>query len=119
MTKLRFGSDLSNRDQFLGDASQRSNRPEQLIQPNSVPRTHRYLFVDARHPVPRRSKPGTLKKRASLIVVNLRRGQVVEVSLDEDLGKPGRRNVVGPGKTGSKQEGDAVTNSLTRGVPMP
>lgn len=85
-------------------------------------------------PEPRRSKRVPLKGRASLIVVNhkgrmerlpcivldrsqggfrvrvsskLRRGQVVEVSLDEDPGNSVRCSVVWTGKPGSKQEGEA------------
>ena len=83
---------------------------------------------------PRRSKRVTLKKRASLIVVNfkghlerfpcvvldksqggfrvrvssrLRRGQAVEVVLDEDPPDSVRCSVIWTGKPGSKQEGEA------------
>ena len=84
-------------------------------------------------PESRRSKRVPLKERASLIVVNrkgrverlpcialdrsqggfrvrlsfkLRRGQVVEVSLDEDPGNPVQCSMVWVGKPGSKQEGE-------------
>ena len=82
----------------------------------------------------RQSTRVTLKKRGSLIVVNfkghmerlpcivldrsqggfrvrvsskLRRGQVVEVTLEEDPGDSVRCSVVWTGKPGSKQEGQA------------
>ena len=82
----------------------------------------------------RRSSRGTLKKRGSLIVVNLkgnlerlpcvvldksqggfrirvssrlRPGQAVEVALDEDASHSVRCNVVWTGKPGSGQEGQA------------
>ncbi len=85
-------------------------------------------------PVPkgRRSKRVMLKKRASLVInldsnqkrfpclvldsskegfrlrgsFHLRRGQVVELILDEDLPSPERCSVVWVGKAGSKQEGE-------------
>lgn len=85
-------------------------------------------------PEPRRSKRVPLKGRASLIVANhkgrmerfpcivldqsqggfrvrvsskLRRGQVVEVSLEEDPGNPVRCSVVWIGKPESRQQGEA------------
>ena len=85
-------------------------------------------------PVPpnRRSKRVPLKQRASLVVnldrrprrlpclvldssregfrlrgrFDLRRGQIVEVSLDDEMPTPQRCSVVWVGKVGSKQEGE-------------
>lgn len=80
----------------------------------------------------RRSKRVMLKKRASLVInldgkpkrlpclildsskdgfrlrgsFNLRRGQVVELIIDEDIPSPERCSVVWVGKVGSRQEGE-------------
>ena len=91
-------------------------------------------------PVPkgRRSKRVMLKKRASLVInldsnqkrfpclvldtskegfrlrgsFHLRRGQVVELILDEDLPSPERCSVVWVGKAGSKQEGEVGLETI-------
>lgn len=86
----------------------------------------------------RRSKRVVVKKRASLIInlerkpgrlpclvldsskegfrvrgtVGLRRGQIVEVSLDEDMPVPQRCRVVWVGKRGSKQEGEVGVEAV-------
>lgn len=86
----------------------------------------------------RRSKRVVVKKRASLIInlerkperlpclvldsskegfrvrgtVGLRRGQIVEVSLDEDMPVPQRCRVVWVGKRGSKQEGEVGVETV-------
>lgn len=86
----------------------------------------------------RRSKRVVVKRRASLIInlerkperlpclvldsskegfrvrgtVGLRRGQIVEVSLDEDMSVSQRCRVVWVGKRGSKQEGEVGVETV-------
>ena len=86
----------------------------------------------------RRSKRVVLKRRASLVInldrkpkrlpclildsskegfrlrgsFDLRRGQVVELILDEDMPSPERCSVVWVGKAGSKQDGEVGLKTL-------
>lgn len=87
-----------------------SSTPEHRQSNRIVTKNRASLFVSFKGHVERRPclvvdrSQGGFRVRVSS---KLRRGQVVEVCLDEDPGNPVRCSVVWIGKPGSKQEGQA------------